>query len=115
MPKQGSDPLGILDIGFSSGNMLDMLGVHNQSLNLFRLQQVVDRFPVRTGTLHGGVGATFTLDPVHHHEQVVSHCREGTDFLLIWREDTGHNGFFMDIESANMTVDNTMALKLLAA
>jgi hypothetical protein len=46
--EQLAEPLGVLDVGLSAGHIVDVLGIHQQQVEIV-LHQVVDRLPPTPG------------------------------------------------------------------
>ncbi len=68
MPQQVGDPLGILDVGLTTRNRLDVPSVDHQKGEV-RLQQIVDGFPIDPGAFHGHVSDLVVLHPASQCQQ----------------------------------------------
>ena len=92
-----------------------MPGVDDKGLDLFHLQKVVDRLPIRARALHGDMRHAMGLDPIDEGKQVLGHRGEGSDLFVIRGDDAGHYVLFVNVETTDASVYNVHETTLLAA
>ena len=107
--EQLAEPLGIQQVSLSAGHVLDVLGVHEQQLEVV-LEQVVDRLPVDAGRLHRDVSDTEALEPIAQPEQVARHRRElgaqlRTGTCSVRHMDAGGHLLLVHIKRATALID----------
>jgi len=61
--KEMGKPTAVIGVGFMASAVLDIIGVGQHDFNTV-LQNVKDRFPVRTSALHHGMATAFADEPV---------------------------------------------------
>jgi len=92
-----------------------MPGVDDEGFDSFHLQQIVNGLPVRARAFHGDMGTAMGLDPVNEGKQIFGHRGEGSDLFVIRGDDAGHHVLLVNVEAADVRVNDVHTETLLAA
>ena len=109
MAQQIRDPHRIFDIGFATGDTLDVGRIHHPRGET-AFQEIIHRLPIRAGRFHGYMRHPFGGEPCLQGEEIwrggAKRLHDRGDPVRSGMIDTRDHTFFVDIESRTVRVEH---------
>ena len=97
MLQEISNPFGILDIRFATRNVPHVAGIDNNGRQGGKLENVIERLPVRSRAFHGNHLAFAVREPFSEGTKFLCRSAKLTDFLLLATFQSGNHNSFVHI------------------